>query len=172
MAENLTCGDRYKALTEMLFPPSVDGQQYHALVTSRPAGSVGYACHALGFMHGQAEKVSSGACQAFMVRPGKLWFDWALEAAKAVLPVYGLKLVYDSQLGEIWGCRDDRAALDARKLYELFEPEADDWHWMRAWLCGIALSDFDPEYHLRANHRADSNPRGHNGGPEGVSEQE
>lgn len=150
MGEALSCGSRFAELANTLFPASNDGCQYHALIADRPEGSVGFAACAIGFQWGQAEKVASGACHAFMVRPAEAWQTWTARSMDLICTHYGLRVFYDVQRGEYWGCREAGTVEMLRSMIALYEPNSMDWHWMRGYLTGIPTDQIDQQYHLRS----------------------
>src|SRR5262245_38851227 len=140
-----TCGARYRALVDRLFPSLGDSHGLDELIVRCPQDPPGYACFAIGFMAGQAEKVASGACPAFMIRPAPAWWMWTQHAMRLVCRHYGL-LVYpvDSE-AEVWGCADMEVLANLKRALRC-ERNSEAWHDHRAVLCGIPWSKIDLYY--------------------------
>ena len=113
-----------------------------------PHGQVRFADRALGHMQGQAEKVASGACYAFMIRPGADWWRWAHAAMLFVCGHYGLNFYSEKPYGELWAYRELWVCDHLTELYAFVAPNSPLWHVMRADLCGIR--EVDIRYHQRS----------------------
>jgi len=120
LSELPTCGSLYKKAIEAC-PDS-----FHA-----------------GFMCGQAEKVYSGACAAFMTKPPQEEQEEAMQIAEQLAAIYGL-----------WRRRHDReiwlfmpsAVVEVEEMMKL-EINSTEYHRRRAILCGI--KDIDERFHER-----------------------
>lgn len=100
---------------------------------------------AAGFIHGQAEKVASGACKAAMFRPSDEWREVVESICLSACRRYGLELIMNDN-DEFW-ISTDISLVCALGYMKDNSPE---WHAYRATLCGIR--DIDPEYHKRPGH--------------------
>lgn len=105
---------------------------------------------AFGFATGQAEKVHLGACQACMFRPDLESFEWYVTEVAEIAKCFGLKVtVLDSRCPEtpreIWLHRE---GVEVGK-WVTHETNSEEWHRLRAEVCGIPMSEVDKEYHLR-----------------------
>jgi hypothetical protein len=148
MSEELSYGARFNRL--------VTCPEYTELIASRPESTEAFAAHALGFMHGQAEKVMSGACRAFMVRPDATWMAWACRGMHLVCQHYGLLQCTDLRNGEIWGCADEQVRRRLQWVLRYGEKNNAAWHIRRAELCGIQA--VDTRYHERSTYGAKCEP--------------
>lgn len=135
-----TCGTLHKALWEKLCTDTL----------LEDALEIAYGHFATGFMSGQAEKVYSGACTAFMVRPGADWWTWACEAMQLICDHYGLLVYTDRMHGELWGCANGQARQEVHLVAVCYAENSIDWHTARARLCGIPPDKVDVAYHERA----------------------
>lgn len=148
MNDTTTCGESFRALaTTLLNSPELDA-----------APDVPFGTYAMGFMAGQAEKVASGACYAFMVRPATDWWAWTLVAMDHICAHYGLTVEMDEQQGEIWGCADACVKKQLAILRATVPINSPVWHSERGRLCGIASSNIDIYYHRRPGHRTRCEP--------------
>lgn len=139
-----TCGSLYRAFEEEC--QTLGFMQPAAI----PHGDVRLADRAIGHMRGQAEKVFLGACQAFMIRPGPDWFDWATLAMEYVCVHYGLEMTFAPLVGELWGCTSADVAEEVSRLMTYKRPNTILWHTRRAAWCGV--KEVDREYHKRAEY--------------------
>lgn len=108
---------------------------------------------ASGWIGGQAEKVYLGACRAAMFRPSQDRRGMILEIVSDVCQRYGLFHV--SPIGEkqeIWICRE--VNIVQVETLKFMSEDSEQWHWHRAWLCGIPTDEVDVKFHLRAGHGA------------------
>ena len=166
--KNTTCGQLYHELMTTLFPLLGDASYgLHALIHDCPEDPPAYAAFALGFIAGQAEKVASGACPAFMIRPAPAWHDWTEQAMELVCGHYGLLLYALRRHGEFWGyLRESIVAPVDLACIATEAPNTPHWHATRARLCGIAPAQVDIAYHLRDGHgrRCEPGEDAHYGG--------
>lgn len=149
-----TCGQVYHDLITTLFPLMGDAYYgLHALILDCPEDPPAYASFALGFISGQAEKVASRACPAFMIRPAPAWRAWTEQAMELVCGHYGLAVFALRTQGEFWGYVQGSIVVpvDLAHLVNA-TPNTPHWHLMRARLCGIPSDAVDITYHLRDGH--------------------
>ena len=117
-----------------------------------PHGEVRLADRAIGYMRGQAEKVSLGACRAFMIRPAPEWFAWAAQAMEFTCTHYDLRLLTNETWGELWGYTDNSLVWGTLDTLDTVPQNSLLWHQLRAALCGIPSGQVDPDYHQREGH--------------------
>jgi hypothetical protein len=107
---------------------------------------------AAGFIHGQAEKVYLGACQAAMFRPSPERLEMVDTLAMDAANRYGLLMTYLPSVGEFWLCRDEAAFISVSEHMLRMKPNSPGWHHWRAWLCGIPNGEIDPRFHERKGY--------------------
>lgn len=143
-----TCGTLFRTFFDHLFPADTNG--WHPLIAKapNPLHAIGY----VGFTAGQAEKVASGACRAFMIRPAPAWREWAREQMAFACDHYGLEVMPYEHEGvlELWACQREWLPMLWTALTQ--PHNSPTFHYQRARLCGIPVQDIDPEYHLREGH--------------------
>ena len=145
-----TCGTLYKALWE----------KFSTSDLLEEAPDIAYGTYAAGFMAGQAEKVYSGACTAFMIRPGSDWWAWACETMRLICGHYGLDVYEDVTHGEVWGCDNEHTRIKINTLATETRENSQLWHMMRALWCGIPRDRVDTAYHERQHWRERCEPGG------------
>lgn len=107
---------------------------------------------AAGFIHGEAEKVYLGACQAAMFRPAKEHFSLVLGLAHDAASRYGLNLTTfpTGRPGgalEVWIHRSLPIG-----LWNEFNENSPAWHITRGLACGVPQNEIDREFHKRAGY--------------------
>lgn len=145
-----TCGELCRTLAESLLK--------HPLLDAAPDRD--FACFAMGFASGQAEKVYNGACPAFMIRPAPDWYAWAWEMMCIVCTHYDLGVVQYVATGEIWayGYTDGETQEDIHMMLTHLVHNDPRWHEMRARLCGIPKERVDTQYHKRTGYQVRCEP--------------
>lgn len=107
---------------------------------------------AIGFFHGQAEKVYLGACKAAMFRPNLNRNPWAREVLTEVAARYGLvviPLIYEN-MTELWITKP--ANITKVETIAGFPINSSEWHRTRGLLCGIPEDELDYSFHLRKGY--------------------
>lgn len=107
---------------------------------------------AIGFFHGQAEKVYLGACKAAMFRPNLNRNPWVRKAITEVATRYKLvviPLAYEN-ITELWVTKLDHAA--EVEAIAGFPVNSAEWHQTRGLLCGVPENKLDSSFHLRKGY--------------------
>lgn len=108
---------------------------------------------AAGFVHGQAEKVYLGACNAAMFRPSEERWAMVERLVAEAASRYRLKVVViaTDRGRELWLCRSE-ATVSVVEGMPTVPTNTARWHRVRGLLCGVPACEIDADFHSRDGH--------------------
>lgn len=104
--------------------------------------------YAIGFYAGQMEKVVSGACDYCMFRPELKDLEIIEEIIEELTKKFDLDFCLHDNEFWIFKYGNESSLLKMKEM----TVNSDEYHVLRAKMCGITEEDIDPQYHLRDGH--------------------
>lgn len=100
-----------------------------------------------GVIVGHAEKLTIGACRAFMLRPNPCDLPLVIKLLAELKELYGLKWLLF--MSELWASKQDSPLVEWNADWQAEARDSPAWHRKRGRLVGIPDYLIDEEYHKR-----------------------